>query len=311
MDSDKMVYSFNFPWHKLKDEQYPCVIREYLDNGVNTFVFTDPMIVSAIETPERIDFFRKLVREMGVKFVSMHAPCGGKTYDLNIPVPEQRPDILKAHIRGLEIASEFGCKTYTVHPGAYYNKCEHYPFDKLHENTLDMLEKLMPHAEKNGVVIAVENSFEPPNAPNEVVSLIRPFASSPFIGACYDTGHANVMAATPGKEMDKYASYVKDAWWEKGIIQEADALGIMRNHVVTTHIHDNDGYGDLHGMPFDGTIDWKSMMPKLESCPRMMEMQTEIHFEDGQFWAGKALAPIGGYSIRKQVEVFSKLGFKN
>ena len=310
MDSNKMVYSYNFPWHSLKDEQYRCVIREYLDNGVNTFVFTDPMITSAIEKPERIDFFRKLVREMGVRFVSMHAPCGGETYDLNIPVAERRPGILKAHIRGLEIAAEFGCKTYTVHPGAHYRN-KRYPMDKLHENTLEMLEKLMPHAEKNGVVIAVENSFEPPNNPNEVVSLIRPFASSPFIGACYDTGHANVMAATPGKEMDKYAQYVKNAWWEKGIIQEKDALGIMRDYVVTTHIHDNDGYGDLHGMPFDGTIDWASLMPRLESCPRMMEMQTELHFEDGEFWAGKALAPIGGYSIRRQVEVFSKLGFKN
>ena len=129
--SNRPVYSYNFPWENLKDEQYPSVIREYLDNGVDTFVFTEPMITAAIETPERLDFFRRLTREMGVRFVSMHAPCGGETYDLNIPVPEKRPSILKAHIRGLEIASEFGCRTYTVHPGAHYNY-KHYPMDKLH-----------------------------------------------------------------------------------------------------------------------------------------------------------------------------------
>ncbi len=309
--SSRPVYSYNFSWDGLKDEQYPSVIREYLDNGVDTFVFTDPMITSAIEEPSRLDFFRKLVSEMGVKFVSMHAPCGGWTYDLSIPVAEQRPGILKAHIRGIEIASEFGCKTYTVHPGAYYNKAFHYPLEILRRNSMEMLENLLPYAEKNGVVIAVENSFEPPNSPHEVVGLIKPFASSPFIGACYDTGHANVMAATPGKQMDKYAAYVRDAWWEKGIIQEEDALGIMSEYVVTTHIHDNDGYGDLHGMPFDGTIDWSALMPRLESCPRMLEMQTELHFGSGPFWAGMALAPVGGYSIRRQVEVFSKLGFVN
>ena len=119
------------------------------------------------------------------------------------------------------------------------------------------------------------------------------------------------MASAPGKELAKYAAYVKHAWWEKGIIQVEDALGIMQPYVVTTHIHDNDGYGDLHGMPFDGTIDWKSLMPRLESCPRMLEMQTELHFDHGPFWAGMSLAPVGGYSIKKQVEVFSRLGFKN
>ena len=136
MTLNNMVYSYNFSWGKLKDEQYPNVIREYLDNGVDTFVFTDTMIKSAIEEPSRLDFFRKLVSEMGVKFVSMHAPCGGRTYDLSIPVAEQRSGILKAHIRGIEIASEFGCKTYTVHPGAYYNLAWHYPLNILREKSL-------------------------------------------------------------------------------------------------------------------------------------------------------------------------------
>ena len=41
----------------------------------------------------------------------------------------------------------------------------------------------------------------------------------------------------------------------------------------------------------------------------MMEYQTEIEFSDGVNWAGQLLAPVGGYSIKRQVETFRKLGF--
>ena len=83
----------------------------------------------------------------------------------------------------------------------------------------------------------------------------------------------------------------------------------MKDGIVTCHIHDNNGYNDLHGMPFDGTIDWPILMEKLKSCPRMIEFQTEICFETGVNWAGPLLAPKGGYSIRHFVETFHKLGF--
>ena len=60
-------------------------------------------------------------------------------------------------------------------------------------------------------------------------------------------------------------------------------------------------------MPYDGNIDWSKLMPELKSCPRMLEYQTEICYDWGENWAGKLPAPKGGYSIRRQVEVFTKL----
>ena len=62
----------------------------------------------------------------------------------------------------------------------------------------------------------------------------------------------------------------------------------------TCHIHDNNGYNDLHGIPFDGTIDWTTLMEQLRSCPRMIEFQTEVCFDYGLNWAGPLLAPKGG-----------------
>ena len=83
----------------------------------------------------------------------------------------------------------------------------------------------------------------------------------------------------------------------------------MRDGIVTCHIHDNNGYNDLHGMPFDGTIDWTTLMEKLRSCPRMIEFQTEVCFNYGLNWAGPLLAPKGGYSIRRLTDTFHSLGF--
>ena len=62
-------------------------------------------------------------------------------------------------------------------------------------------------------------------------------------------------------------------------------------------------------MPFDGTIDWAALMPKLFSCPHLREFQTEVSPAEGSSWAGLLLAPPGGYSVRKLVDTFRRLGF--
>ena len=302
------TYSYNYPWHSLPFELYPRVIREYLDHGVNTFVMTYEMLLEMLKNPERLDAMRKLTREMGVRYVSVHGLCD-RLYDINIPEKEQQPKMVKDHIRAMEIAAEFGSQTYTVHVGASHYCHDHYPLAPLRENAHRTIEKLLPEAERIGIVIAVENSFEPPNTPQEVLGIVTPFISSKYIGVCYDTGHANIMAPAPWKKIERYESYMPHCWWE-GIVQEPNALTILHEHVVTTHIHDNNGYGDLHAMPFDGVINWAELMPQLRACPRMLEFQTEVCFEAGTNWAGHLLAPVGGYSITRQVETFRKLGFK-
>ena len=168
---------------------------------------------------------------------------------------------------------------------------------------METLEKLLPAAEKLGMVIAVENAFEMPNSAKEVMGLVDHFGGDPAIGVCYDTGHAHCMESAPGKDNNKYEPYFPKCWWENGVIWEDHALEI------TCHIHDNNGYGDLHGMPFDGNINWRDLMPRLTSCPRMIDFQTEICFKDGENWSGRLLAPPGGYSIRRLTDTFRYLGF--
>ena len=305
---------YNFDWTSMPDSMIPRIIREFLDNGADHFVFTADLLQRVLDNPDYITFLKKLEDEFDVKFGAMHA-LYGSTMALNLPDEAMRPEMLQKHIRSLQVASEFEVKTVTVHSDAWHYVHKHCPLEITRSYFLEALEVLLPYAEKYGIIIAVENCFEKPNSAKEIIRLIRNFADNPFLGLCYDTGHANIMEFAQWKDLTMYHKKytpkfwsLADEWWE-GIEFENDALAKMKENIVTCHIHDNNGYNDLHGMPFDGTIDWPKLISELKSCPRMIEYQTELCFEYGLNWAGPLLAPEGGYSIKKFVEVFHKLGF--
>ena len=302
----KALLSYNFYWHRLNKELFPLVVREFLDNGADRFVFTRDLVQQVLDDPEKEIFLRNICRKMGVNFVSMHGLCG-KALDLNVPNPAERKELLKKHIRAMELAQRFGSQTYTVHVGAYYHCVEHVPLEILRDFARNSLDILVPEAEKIGIVIAVENSFEPSNSVREVIDLVTPYLSSTAIGVCYDTGHANCIAAAPWKKMENYFPYVVDSWWENGIVLEEHALETVKDQVVTCHMHDNSGYADQHRMPGDGTVDWKTLIPKLKACPRMLEFQTEVNMIHAVDGTSRASGIADGYSIRRMTDTFRNL----
>lgn len=300
--------SFYYPWSRIPAELVPAVVREFLDHGVRKFVFTDSQASRCLDDADYLAFMRKLAEDMDVEFVAMHGLCG-RDLDLDIPDPELRKTMIARHIAAMKLARSFGSKTYTVHIGAWAYCTLRIPVPKLMKLAKEAMEQLVPEAEKTGIVIAVENSFEPSNTPGCVLDIVRHFDGNPAVGVCYDTGHANMMAPADWKKPENYPDYQIHNWSETGIVTVPDAVEQLQPYIVTTHIHDNDGYRDLHGMPFDGTIDWNALMPKLRACPRMLEFQTEVCMSCGVNWAGKLLAPAGGYSIKRLVEAFRGLGF--
>lgn len=304
----KKSLSYNYDWASLSDQDFYRSVREFVDNGCRQFVLSGTLLTQMIASQERIDFVKKLCAAMDVEFLSVHG-LYGKGFDLNLTDLSGRPEMFRKHIRGMEIAAEFGCKTYVVHVGAAEYCYDHVPLDVLRPLAIDGVEQLLPTAEKLGMIVAVENSQEGSNTAAEVMKIIAPFNNHPNVGACYDTGHAHMLATAPGKTRDQFEPYMEKCWWENGVEFEDNALELMKDQIVTCHIHDNTGLGDLHAMPFDGTIDWAELMPKLFSCPRMIDYQTEVCFASGRNWAGQLLAPEGGYSIRRLADTFRYLGF--
>jgi hypothetical protein len=84
------------------------------------------------------------------------------------------------------------------------------------------------------VTIALENIFD-----HRCLTYVFDRVASPNLGFCYDAGHRNC------KEPD------------------IDLLSLFGDKLVALHLHDNDGTGDQHRVPFEGKIDWKEQMSRI------------------------------------------------
>jgi len=113
--------------------------------------------------------------------------------------------------------------------------------------------RMIDKAERLGVNIAIENQCVQER--NERAMEVLESFGSPRLGMCYDSGHGNhVKSNGTGKEM----------------------LRRFGHRLMALHLHDNDGSGDQHRLPFDGNIDWPSLMRQIEALgykgPTTLEM---------------------------------------
>jgi sugar phosphate isomerase/epimerase len=76
------------------------------------------------------------------------------------------------------------------------------------------------------------------------------------IGVCFDCGHAHMMG---------------------GI---SEAFGTLKNHICSTHVHDNNADKDSHLWPGNGSIDWKQTMELLRTAPQKPPLLLEIDGEE-------------------------------
>ena len=99
---------------------------------------------------------------------------------------------------------------------------------------LERFKKIVDNAEKHNIKIALENGGH-----NEHLEYIMQNIQSPNLGVCYDSGHNHCF--TP----------------------KIDILAKYKKNIFALHLSDNDGIGDQHLLPFDGTIDWHEVARQL------------------------------------------------
>lgn len=100
---------------------------------------------------------------------------------------------------------------------------------------LDRIKRLVELAERKNVNIALENLRR-----LEHLDYILTNIQSPRLGFCYDSGHENCFT--------------------KG----ADLLAKYGSKLMALHLHDNDGKGDQHLIPREGSINWPVIRRKLQ-----------------------------------------------
>jgi sugar phosphate isomerase/epimerase len=130
------------------------------------------------------------------------------------------------------------------------------------------LEQLGPIARASGVRIAIENTDN-----FTVIEQVLQEYDSEYVGLCYDSGYGNL----------------------DGI--GLDLLEKLKGRLISVHIHDNDGDGDLHRLPFSGTVDWPRLATimaesaytkpvSIESAMRNSDIEMEVEFLNQAFEAG-------------------------
>ena len=123
--------------------------------------------------------------------------------------------------------------------------------------------KLMEHAEKCGVIIAYENQRMLGN----IAWAFEEFASSEYIGFCWDCGHEHCF--TNGRQY----------------------MPLFGKKLVCTHIHDNSGIfnDDSHYIPFDGSFDYQRFARQINEAEYTGSLMLEVIAGNGKgFYDGVA-----------------------
>ena len=260
--------TFLYDWEHPSDKDRQTVMYELAANGVKHIVLTDTMLQMIGRYPRLYREFRQEAAAAGLDFVDSHAPFAYDC-DLCVPIPEVRPYML-AHLKYiLQIVHDFGVKTCCVHT---INKAyPEYTLEQQRDAICASLDEILPLAEKLDVIICIENLTRPGTNAEDEIYYIEKY-DSPYLGACFDSGHANLME----KGMMYPDNFIYDRWPDRQVKWETNVLDTMLPYIVNCHLHDNDASRDQHRCPGKGSVDWKTLVPKLLSAPRLKCIQSEV-----------------------------------
>jgi len=194
---------------------------------------------------ERVDELRDIL-STGSVTTTMHAPYYGDSlnYPIDLMVDTANMGSMQWHLmeESIGLASEFGCSVLVVHPGKISGDRE-----KSFMSMVRNLKKLSSKAHDCGVILGLENKegTDQTNLCCTVDEHLRAIkeVGSPNLRATFDIGHANLTCKG-------------DAYKLRDFVRE------LNGHTVHVHVHDNTGrlsgsyFGDLHGAPGEGNIDF-------------------------------------------------------
>jgi sugar phosphate isomerase/epimerase len=175
----------------------------------------------------------------GLTLHSVHAPITdslikgvwGTPYSIAAADAKKRAFAVQESEHALNIARTLPYRFLVVHVGVPDDYAS--PGDNSREAARRSVEDLAARAAENGVRLALEVVPNALSTPESLVRMIDEDLELPAVGICMDVGHAHVMSG-----------------------DVADGIETVAGHLVTTHIHDNDGRKDLHLTPFAGSLNW-------------------------------------------------------
>ncbi len=192
---------------------------------------------------------------------SMHGPlfpdremgrAGAPAVNVLHPEKARRIDAMDEIKRALETAEHIRFRHLVLHLGERDDGWS----PRTIEHAETALEHLGAFARPLGVRLLVENLTSEPTTPEHLVTILE-LGHLDNIGVCLDLGHAHITV---------------------GI---AEAIAVLKNRIVSLHVHDNHGVKDEHLWPGDGAIAWPAVAEALKTLPAPPAVVLEIGYNLG------------------------------
>jgi sugar phosphate isomerase/epimerase len=206
--------------------------------------------------PQSVRELGDALREHKLALHSLHAPTerdlspgreSGVPLSISDPERIRRLDAVDEIKRTLEVTEKIPCKYLIQHIGHGRQTADPRKLDA----AFTSLENLAMFAKARGVTIALENTPSELGSPSVLYKFLVD-THLHDLKLCFDIGHAHI---------------------EEGVGPSFEA---MKDHLVSSHIHDNHGDKDEHLLPFDGTIDWDAALRGFVDAPQLIAMVFEI-----------------------------------
>jgi sugar phosphate isomerase/epimerase len=193
------------------------------------------------------------LRDANLSLHAIHAPTerdSGPARHSSVPLsvadPERgrRLEAMDEVRRVLDLAEHLPFRYLVLHLGSSRDEAD----PRRYEAAFSSLERLRLFAKQSGVTITLENTPGHLAAPEKLRQFVTETRLTD-VRFCFDVGHAHL---------------------EDGVMP---SLEIMRDLVVTAHVHDNDGFKDEHLPPFSGTIEWDPVLAVLASVQSALVLE--------------------------------------
>jgi sugar phosphate isomerase/epimerase len=254
----------------------PTLLSEIAQAGVQSVeIFCAPQHFS-YRSQEAIREMASALGDYRLELHALHSPTErdlspGRESGVPISLCEteriRRLDAVDEVKRALEVAERAPFRYLVQHMGHGRQMADPKKMDAVFSS----LEHLCVFAKQRGVTIALENTPDEMGAPASLAQFVKE-THLHDLRICFDAGHAHL-----------------DGALETG-------FEVVRERVVTAHIHDNHGEKDEHLLPFEGTIDWDAAFGAIAGAPEPVALVLELKDHAG-----------GGPTLDQVRAVFDKI----
>jgi len=186
------------------------------------------------------------LRQYGLRLSDLHASSGQEVHWGSTEEDNRRAGVALVENR-LQMTARLGGDAIIIHLPEDFSTI---PYNvAVRVAIYRSLDDLIPSLRAFGVRIALENM--PWNNFDAIVELLRAFGPE-ILGVCYDSGHGNLSG--------------------NGLLRLAE----VKENLLATHLHDNDGSADQHRLPFTGTVDWMRLTALIAASPYQKPLTLEV-----------------------------------